>query len=225
MIYRVNTFSPRLREIIYLDEYLARLAASTQMKRGDWLDLGYESAPLVAEALRARILEMRATYKREMTAALVDLPIARSALGVKGVGMLTFLRFAVRIDIEKADTPAALWSYCGLGVHGGISAPRRSSASAMSVRWSRRAHWALSHLAIGLLRSQHPYGRVRYERAQYELDRGVNTRIAVLRGRRYALKLWLKHLWLVWRRQESLPIGEPHPDDRTYLAAPFGWLS
>jgi len=37
-----------------------------------------------------------------------------SALGVKGVGQITIAGLTVYIDLQKADSPSALWSYVGL---------------------------------------------------------------------------------------------------------------
>lgn len=44
----------------------------------------------------------------------IDVPIAQSALGVKGVGPITVAYMLIYIDIEKANYCSSLWSYVGL---------------------------------------------------------------------------------------------------------------
>jgi len=43
-----------------------------------------------------------------------DIPVAKSALGVKGIGAVTVAYMLIYIDIEKANYCSSLWSYCGL---------------------------------------------------------------------------------------------------------------
>lgn len=43
-----------------------------------------------------------------------DIPVAKSALNVKGVGAVTVAYMLIYIDIEKANYCSSLWSYCGL---------------------------------------------------------------------------------------------------------------
>lgn len=43
-----------------------------------------------------------------------DIPVAKSALGVKGVGAVTVAYMLIYIDIDKAPYCSSLWSYCGL---------------------------------------------------------------------------------------------------------------
>ena len=44
----------------------------------------------------------------------IDIPVAQSALGVKGIGAVTIAYMLIYIDIEKAPYSSCLWSYCGL---------------------------------------------------------------------------------------------------------------
>ena len=44
----------------------------------------------------------------------IDIPVAQSALGVKGIGAVTIAYMLIYIDIEKANYCSSLWSYCGL---------------------------------------------------------------------------------------------------------------
>lgn len=43
-----------------------------------------------------------------------DIPVAKSALGVKGIGAVTVAYMLIYIDIDKAQYCSSLWSYCGL---------------------------------------------------------------------------------------------------------------
>lgn len=44
----------------------------------------------------------------------IDIPVAQSALAVKGIGAVTIAYMLIYVDIEKANYASSLWSYCGL---------------------------------------------------------------------------------------------------------------
>lgn len=214
---------PALREIVEQDAYLARLQTSLSMRVSYLEKHGMGNAAYVTGSVRARIVEMRSTYRQGINEAARDVPIVYSATGVRGIGTLTFLRLAIYIDIGACDTPASLWRYCGQGVTGGMADPLASVTWPGIVRHSSKARRALGPIRTALL-----YKRSRY-RPLYDtykarsMGDGVSQARAHLRASRYTLKVWLKHLWSVWRRLEGLPLGVPHPDDETWLTSPYGW--
>ena len=50
----------------------------------------------------------------EKMVKVIEIPVAQSALGVKGVGAITVANMLAYIDIEKAQYCSSLWSYIGI---------------------------------------------------------------------------------------------------------------
>lgn len=59
-----------------------------------------------------RLSKQDRLIKKEIESS--NLPIAKSALGVKGVGTITIAYMIVYVDIHKANYCSSLWSYVGL---------------------------------------------------------------------------------------------------------------
>jgi hypothetical protein len=214
--------SPELREAVELDEYLARVGASLATKRILWKRQGRDDAAYVAAALRARVVEARVVYKQELLREAQSIPIVRAVLSIPYIGALRFLRFAIYVDIEKADTVAALWRFCGLGVGPKKAIDRYAALRNPGVRFNPRAARALLPFRPALAR--HPQYRAAYDQyAARQIANGLSQRHALVRAARYQMKLFLKHLWLVWRRIEGLPVGIGYPGDTTHFASEFGW--
>lgn len=57
-----------------------------------------------------------AKIDREITKQIkkIDIPVAQSAIGVKGIGAVTIAHMLIYIDIEKANYCSSLWAYVGL---------------------------------------------------------------------------------------------------------------
>lgn len=222
-----NVFPPRLREIAELDEYLTRLQRSMKHKINGWSGQHFDDAIYVTSTIRNRIIEIRAALRKEAEALVVDIPIVTSARGTS-VWFPHLLRVLVLVDIEKAHSPAALWRFCGLGLYnfkrGVIPDTVATFTAPGRVTFSTKAKREMHYISLELIKRRSPYRAVYDQQRAMWAGRGHSTGGAHRRAKRYVSKLWLKHLWLVWRRQEKLPVGPGHPDDVTNLAAPFGWL-
>jgi hypothetical protein len=211
-----------LREIVENDVYLARLQTSLT-HRIKYLDKhGMTSAVLVVEVLRARIIEVRESYRREMESAALQTPIVYSAMGVKGIGARSFLRLAIYIRIDRAASPASLWRYCGLGITRGLVDTVATVKWPGMIKYNEKARRALNDIRMHLMWKSSPYRPLYDAYRQREIDRGVPRQRAHLRASRYMMKQWLKHLWRVWRRSVGLPTGNPHADDDS-LTSVYGW--
>lgn len=219
----VNYFSPKLRELVEADEYLSRVQNSLAHKNTEWRRRGFDNAAYIVKSNRARIIEIRKSYLEEMIRLGEDVPIVRSATGVRGIGCLSFLRIAVRIDIVKADTPAKLWRYCGYGLRDNLSS-RLAAMNVSEITYNGKVRRALGGIIIQLMHPDSPYRREYETYLARQIKSGVRSPVASSRGKRYIIKLWLKHLWRVWRRLEGLPYTNHHPDDKTTFASDYGWL-
>jgi hypothetical protein len=217
-----TTLPKKLVEIVENDAYLARVQLSMTLRHAYLLRQDMPQAALVVQSLRSRIVELRATYRQEIEQAALGIPIVYSATGVKGIGPLVFLRLAVKLDIRVADTPAALWRYCGMGVTGGYADPVATTIWPGMVRYNERARRSLNDIRAQLMKKNSDYRPLYDGKRRYYEAQGLSGVVAHNRASRFLVKQWLKHLWRVWRRLEGLPLGTPHEDDLS-LTAPYGW--
>lgn len=124
-----------------------------------------------------------------------------------------------RLEPELASTPSAFWSYCGLATvaqpHGGRAAqPSRASGELKRVCHA---------LGTSLVRAGGAYARIyRQERARLDETRPAwaceRKHLTALRKME---KLFLSHLWLVWREALGLSVTRPHQNDSRAAIGPW----
>jgi hypothetical protein len=218
-----NEFPPELKELVKADWYLSKVGASLTVKALTWDKNNMPDAAYVNRALAARVTEIRNGWHKDIVNASKHIPIVHSATGVQGVGIRLLMRVLIYVNIEKADTVAALWTYCGFGITRGVIDTVATVRWPGSVAYNSMVRGAVTEVRRNLSRWHSPYRTNYADRMAYEIERGVSKPLAVRRAQRYVAKLWLKHLWRVWRIQEGLPLTEPAEGDDTALAVPFGW--
>jgi hypothetical protein len=160
-----------------------------------------------------------------------DLYIIEVMCGVHGVGVMTASKLVSQIDIERANSVSALWRYCGYGV--GDDGQRDRPVKGERLKYNKRAK-AYAHLiGVALIRKNSPYRPI-YEKAREKYDTEedykdwtkAHKHMAALRK---VKKLFLAHLWEVWRDLEGLPISEPYVLEHgghvhKHEPRDFGWL-
>jgi hypothetical protein len=151
---------------------------------------------------------------------------------VKGVGDENIAKIIGMVDITKAPTVSSLWSFAGYGVVDG-KAPRREKGQKLAYNSQLRTMcW---RLAGSLLKANGKYKAV-YDKEKMKLSerfaregrkivpaaqlpkvdgkRAENEQF-ISEGHihhmalRKMIKLFLSHLWQVWRGAEGLPVREP----------------
>jgi len=142
---------------------------------------------------------------------------------VKGVGTLNIGKVLAYIDIEEADTISSLWKYAGYGVTNGKG---DRPVPGKKLCFNRRLKTMCYRLGTSLIRAKGAYydyyvkEKKRIERKAEEkglkIVSGKETEGTISRGhidmmaRRKMMKLFLAHLWLVWREALGLPITKPY---------------
>jgi len=120
-------------------------------------------------------------------------------------------------DIERFETVSKLWAYAGLHVVGG-KAPRRRRGQ--KINWNPKLRVLCWKIGESFVKMRGGGGyRDLYEkhREQYETREDLKKEP---KGRRYAMakrktvKLFLSHLWEVWRRLEGLPIRRTYVEEK-----------
>jgi len=120
-------------------------------------------------------------------------------------------------DIERFETVSKLWAYAGLHVVEG-KAPRRRRGQ--KINWNPKLRVLCWKIGESFVKMRGGGGyRDLYEkhRAEYEAREDLKKEA---KGRRYAMakrktvKIFLSHLWEVWRRLESLPIRRTYVEEK-----------
>lgn len=171
-----------------------------------------------------------ASFEKELDDAIGDLasdmPIVEKMTSVKGVGKLLAVKAAVMIDIRRADTISALWRYAGYGVKDG---QREKPEKGEKLHYNKRLKTTCYLIATSFLRSNSPYRQIYDEaRRYYEENRPDWTKAHQHNAAmRKMIKIWLAHLWLVWREMEGLPVREPYiaaePRHKIITPEEMGW--
>lgn len=130
---------------------------------------------------------------------------------VKGIGVTTAGQIlGLMDDVGRFDTVSKLWAYTGLGVFDGKIQRRTKGEKA---NWNNRFKTVLLGIVFtGFMRARGSYSGLYYEfRAAYDEkhpDESDGHRHNM--ARRKVMKLFLSHLWQVWREAEGLPVREPY---------------
>jgi len=156
-----------------------------------------------------------------------DLPIVAYMTAVRGVGPLLAVKVAAMIDIHRAETVSALWRYAGYAVMDG---ERERPVKGEKRHYNARLKTACYLIGTSFLKTGSPYRQVYDDaRAYYEANRpdwtkGHQHNAAM----RKMIKMWLSHLWQVWRALEGEPIPPPYAHqmlghNHYYSPQDFGW--
>src|SRR3990170_4002125 len=164
---------------------------------------------------------------KDIESLVEDVDIIRYAVAVKGIGPILAAKVISMIDIHEADTVSALWRYAGYAV---IDGQRERPTKGETLHYNARLKSACYLVASSFLKSSSPYRSVYDEaREYYEANRpdwtkGHQHNAAM----RKMVKVWLSHLWEVWRKLEGLPIRYPYiigKDGHSRYLSPqeYGW--
>lgn len=178
------------------------------------------------EKFHSRLVDFETEINAALNDIASDMPIAERMITVKGVGKTLAIKVAAMIDIKRCDTVSALWRYAGYGVvDGRAERPRKGE----KLHYNKRLKTACYLVGLSFLKSNSPYRRIYDEaRADYESSRPNWTKAHQHMGAmRKMIKVWLSHLWLVWREMEELPVTPPYiaADPRHTIITPdeMGW--
>jgi len=169
--------------------------------------------------------------EKDLDAAILDLsmdfPIVDYMCKVKGVGMILSMKVVVMIDIKKADTISKLWRYAGFGI---VDGEREKPTKGEKLHYNKRLKSTCYLIGTSFLKSKSPYREIYDEaKAYYQSNRPNWTKDHIHKASmRKMIKIWLAHLWLVWRKLENLETRDPYiamssKYHRIYTPEEFGW--
>jgi hypothetical protein len=174
-----------------------------------------------------RFNELEAELDGDIRQAVKGLEIVDRMIEVKGVGPMLAAKVVCMIDIREADTISALWRYAGYAV---IDGTRERLAKGEKLHYNIRLKTTCYLVGSSFLKSDSPYRRIYDDaRAYYEANRPDWTKGHQHNASmRKMIKIWLSHLWLVWRQTEGLDVRAPYVHEKLgheheYTPEEFGW--
>lgn len=128
---------------------------------------------------------------------------------VKGIGPGLSGSLVAPIDIERAASVSALWKYAGQAVNKEGTRDRPTKGEKLPYNATLKKTCYL--IATSFLRASSPYRR-EYDEAKafYQEERDWTLGHCDMAARRKMVKLFLSHLWLVWRDVRGLPVRAPY---------------
>ncbi len=133
---------------------------------------------------------------------------------VKGIGPALAGRLLAPIDIERATSVSALWKYAGQGVTPAGERDKPVKGEKLSYNADLKSTCYL--IATSFLRASSQYRRF-YDakKAYYQSNRPDWTPKRIdMAAKRFMVKMFLSHLWMVWREAEGLPVTLPYAHDQ-----------
>jgi hypothetical protein len=127
---------------------------------------------------------------------------------VKGIGPGLAASLLAYLDIERAPTVSSLWKYCGQGVTDGQrDRPRKGEKLSYNAKAKRVCYL----IATSFLRAGSPY-RDEYDvaKAYYTENRDWRPAHVDMASRRKMIKMFLSHMWVVWRYERELEARKPY---------------
>lgn len=156
-----------------------------------------------------------------------QMPIVQEMIKIRGIGPILAAKCALMIDITKCPTVSSLWKFAGLSVvDGKADRPRKGE------KLTYNANLKIVAFQIGdcMIKTNSPY------RAIYDKEKArilaAKPDIKPIHAHRMAsrkmVKLFLSHLWEVWRELEGMPTRVPYAMEylghTTYIEpSEYGW--
>ncbi len=195
-------------------------------------DEGTTAQLAIVERYYRAFLALEKELEKDIADIVSDYPIFDYVSEVRGIGPGLAAKLIAMIDIDRAPHVSSLWRYAGFGLvkddEGNLVRERPVKGQKLS--YNKRLKTSCRLIAMSFLKTGSPYRAV-YDQAKefYTLNRPDWTKAhcheAALRK---MVKLFLSHLWVVWRTLERLPVTEPYAHARLghshyYTPQEFGW--
>lgn len=171
-------------------------------------------------------LEEKANKRLVAVMKQADMPIYHALVSLKGIGDITAAKLLAEIDITRCDTISALWRYAGYGV---IEGKREKPVKGEKLHYNQRLKIAVRLTVESFIKSRSPYAAIYASEKEKWMNRPDMTKMHAHNAAiGKCAKVFLSHLWLVWRQMEGLPLRDPYAIGQmghTHLMSPaeFGW--
>ena len=202
-----------------------RIKAHRKTSEEDGVDDGYYIKTL--DGFLEQFLDIESNLDLNIRMVSERYEIVERMSDIKGVGQLLAAQVVCMIDIRRADTVSALWRYAGYAVMDG---EREKLTKGEKAHYNTRLKSICYKVSNSMLRCGSPYTKIYYDaKAYYEANRTDWTKLHIHNASiRKMTKLWLSHLWEVWRKLEGLEVRELYVMEKLghkHLIKPseYGW--
>ena len=137
---------------------------------------------------------------------------------VKGAGVTTIARIIGKTDISRVNTASEMWAHCGFGLEADGSRQRKRAG--VKINYDPQLQSNCVILGEALIRQRDTY--YQYYLRQKEIHAGLSMAHRHNRAFRHMIKIFLSHLWQIWREAEGLSAPLPYVFD--ILKHPSGHL-
>lgn len=146
-------------------------------------------------------------YEGQMTAMIKTYPMWDPwAKDVKGVGLTSLGRILAKCDITRLNTVSEMWAHCGFGLDTEGKIQRKHAGQTINYNPQLQSNCVM--LGQSLMMAKGSY--YEYYLRQKEVHSGLLTAHCHNRSFRHMIKLFLSHLWQVWREEMGLPAPPPY---------------
>lgn len=177
-----------------------------------------------------RFDELEKEIEHDITRAVRKEKIFKPLSSLKGIGPMLSAQIISMVDITRAAHISSLWRYAGYGVNsdGERDRPIKGEPLVYNIRLKTSCY----KVATQFMKNKNKEYRAIYDKAKefYSTTKPDWTPgHCDAAAKRKMIKLFLSHLWLVWRELEGLPTSEPYAhayQNHTHIKTPreFGWV-
>lgn len=145
----------------------------------------------------------------------------------KGIGDIMAARLIVEIDIVRADTVSSLWKYAGYGVN--AEGKRDRPVKGQKLGYNKELKIVLRLIVESFIKCKSPYASIYYTEKEKWMARPDMTKMHAHNAAiGKVAKVFLAHLWHVWRVVDGLPIRSVFAIEKmghTHYITPeeYGW--
>lgn len=181
------------------------------------------------DALLEDVASLEKSIDKKVTVLLKEHPAYVWFSQIKGIGNENIGKVVGLVDIEKAYTISSLWKFAGYSVENG-KAPKKEKG--VKLEYNAQLRTMCWRLASSLLRSKGSYYKYYLSQKERYQQRFINEGYSIVKAAqikkkgkyiseghihnmalRKMIKLFLSHLWLVWREEVGLTVTNPYVID------------
>jgi len=156
-----------------------------------------------------------------------NIPIVNIMAQVKGVSLPMAVKVVSLVKIEKSPSVSSLWRFAGYGVTNGKAERLRKGEK---LHFSVRLKGLCWQIADSMKKCESPYMVIYNDTVEYYTYHRLKWDMEHVHSaaNRKMIKVWLSHLWLIWRKLDGLGVSKPYPDailghEHIYSPEEFGW--
>lgn len=165
----------------------------------------------ILDTMEGAIQKTERSVSRMIADTITEFDIYNEFLSkVKGVGPISSAKLIYFIkDVSRFPNVAKLWRYAGLGV---IDGKAEKPVRGKPLSYNPEFKSLMYNIGVSMIRKKSKYKRI-FDRAReyYTRNRDWTKNHIRLAAMRKMEKLFLSHVWAVWRSLEDLPIRDPYP--------------